>query len=79
MSDSSKPSNPDPQPDQFKERPVAYGLDLPVAPDWFSEEPKGTWEDGYRLSLELIQSLPNLDQVYAERDACMVSAEFKME
>jgi len=78
MTDSSKPSNTDPKPDEFREQATSYGLDLPAAPDWFSEEPKGTWEDGYQLSLQLIRDLKDRDRVFAERDACMVSAEFKM-
>ncbi|MBI1177511.1 hypothetical protein GC207_08740 [bacterium] len=78
MKNSSKPSNSNSIPDRFREQLPAYGLDLPVAPDWFSEEPKGTWEDGYQLSLQLIRDLKVRDRVLAERDACMVSAEFKM-
>lgn len=77
MNDHSKPSNIDPQPDRSQKQAPAYGLDLPVAVDWFSEEPSGTWEDGYRLSLQLIRDLKDCDRVFAERDACMVSAEFK--
>jgi hypothetical protein len=78
MKASSKPSNFDPPPAQRREPSPADGLNLPVAPDWFSEAPKGSWEDGYQLSLQVIRDLKDRNRVFAERDASMVAAEFKM-
>lgn len=78
MNDSNEPSKRDPEAGQLRETPFSYGLDLPVAPDWFSEEPKGSWEAGYELSLEALRSALTQPEVWLARDREMVAAEFKM-
>ncbi|GEM_PF-2202261 len=53
-----------------------YDLDLPVAPAWFSDEPSGSWEAGYRMSLEVLRDALKRPEIWAERERMMVSAEF---
>lgn len=64
------------QPDELKEKTVPYRLDLPVAPAWFSDPPKGTMEDGICLSIAIIESVKNRPEVFAERDRQRVDVEF---
>ena len=66
------------QPDQLKEKALPYGLDLPVAPAWFSEPPNGTMEDGIRLSLAILESVKNRPEIFEERARQMVDVEFVM-
>ena len=53
-----------------------YALDLPIAPAWFSETPKGSWEDGYQLSLAALDLLKGRPEIFAQRDQRMCDVEF---
>ena len=64
--------------DELKEVVAAYGLDLPVAPAWFSDPPKGSMEDGIRLSLLALEQVKNRSDVFAQRDQHMCDVEFKL-
>ena len=64
--------------DQLNESGPPYRMELPIAPAWFSEAPKGRWEDGYSLSIQAIQSLRDPEQVVSVRSARMVDVEFTM-
>ncbi|MCB1128104.1 MAG: hypothetical protein KDM81_16545 [Verrucomicrobiae bacterium] len=77
MSDSEEPWGTEPEfaglsPDS------PYALDLPVAPDWFSEAPPGTPDDGWRLMLEAVASLKDPDAVFRRREQHRVIAEFQL-
>ena len=66
------------QRDELKEARLPYGLDLPIAPAWFSEPPKGTMEDGIRLSIVLLDSIKNRPEIFEERARQRVDVEFVM-
>lgn len=66
------------QPDELKEARLPYGLDLPIAPAWFSEPPKGTMEDGIRLSIALLEGIKNRPEIFEERARQRVDVEFVM-
>ena len=66
------------QPNELKEKTVPYRLDLPVAPAWFSDPPKGTMEDGIRLSLAILESIKNRPEIFEERARQRVDVEFVM-
>jgi hypothetical protein len=66
------------QPDELNEAMSPYHLDLPVAPEWFSEPPKGTMEDGIRLSLAILESVKNRPEIFEERARQRVDVEFVM-
>ena len=55
-----------------------YALDLPVAPRWFSIPPKGTWEDGYRLSLAALEMVKDRPEIFEQREQRRCTAEFVM-
>lgn len=76
MNDSSKPAKDDPAANQLREASAAYGLDLPVAPAWFSDEPKGSWQDGYELSLVVLLDALKQPEIWEARDREMVAVEF---
>lgn len=78
MSNSEQNSKPDAEDPLLKENASPYALDLPVAPDWWSQPPKGSWEDGYRLSLAALEMVKDRPEIFAERDARMCLVEFKM-
>jgi len=64
--------------DKFKEPAGTYGLDLPIAPAWFSEPPKGSIDDGIHLSLLAIEQMGDPSAIFAERDRRMCDAEFML-
>lgn len=66
------------QPDELKEETGPYLLDLPVAPAWFSDPPKGTMEDGIRLSMAILESVKNRPEIFEERALQRVDVEFVM-
>ena len=66
------------QPDKLKDKTVPYLLDLPVAPAWFSDPPKGTMEDGIRLSVAILETVKNRPEIFEERDRQRVDVEFVM-
>ena len=78
MSNSEQNSKPDGEIAALKEATSPYALDLPVAPEWWSRAPAGTWEDGYRLSLAALQTVKNRPEIFAQRDARMCTVEFEM-
>lgn len=57
---------------------LAFDGDLPVAPAWFSDPPKGTMEDGIRLSLAILESVKNRPEIFEERARQRVDVEFVM-
>jgi hypothetical protein len=64
------------QPDELKEQAASYQLDLPVAPAWFSDPPKGTMNDGIRLSMAILETVKNRPEIFEERVRQMVDVEF---
>lgn len=66
------------RPDKPKESTVADGLELPMAPAWFSEPPTGTMEDGIQLSLLALDQIKDRPEVFVERDRCRCDVEFKL-
>ena len=56
----------------------AIGLELPVAPAWFSDPPKGTMEDGIRLSMAIFETVMNRPEIFEERARQRVDVEFVM-
>lgn len=56
----------------------AIGFDLPVAPAWFSDPPKGTMEDGIRLSIAILETVKNRPEIFEERARQRVDVEFVM-
>ena len=67
MSESSKPS-----------RPVDLDFELPVEPGFDSLPPKGTWEDGYKLSLMALEMIKDRPWIWEERMQERCYVEFKM-
>ncbi len=76
MSDSSDHSNSDAEPEQLREASPDYKLELPIAPDWFSERPRGSWEAGYEHSCAVLKDSFKNPKIWEQRDREMVSAEF---
>jgi len=66
------------QPDALKEPAATYGLDLPVAPAWFSDPPPGSVDDGIRLSLAALEQAKGRSEIFRERDRQRCLAEFKI-
>jgi hypothetical protein len=64
--------------DVLRENGSAYGLDFPVDSDFPSDPPKGTWADGYRLSLLALRQVKNPPEIFEERSRRMCSAEFEL-
>lgn len=58
--------------------PSTLGFGLPIVPNWASEPPAGTMEDGIRLSIAIIESVKNRPEVFEERDRQRVDVEFVM-
>lgn len=72
MNDSSKHSKPE----QLREATAPTGLELPVAPDWFSDEPAASWEVGYELSLIALRDALKRPEIWEARERERVHAEF---
>jgi len=64
--------------DEIKESAAAYGFDLPIAPAWFSEPPKGSIEDGIHLSLLAIEQVRDRPEIFLHRQQRMCDVEFKL-
>ena len=65
--------------DQFREAPASLEFELPVAPDWFSQPPAGTMEDGILLSIEAWKTAADrASAIFAERDQHRCDVEFKL-
>jgi hypothetical protein len=69
-------SNKESQSDQLREAGSPYDLELPIDPTFSSRPPKGTWENGYRLSVLALEQVRNRPQIFEERAQRMCSAEF---
>ena len=64
------------QPDELREPAAPDHFDLPVAPAWFSDPPKGTMNDGIRLSMAILETVKNRPEIFEERARQMVDVEF---
>ena len=78
MNDSAKNSQPSGEDLSLHDPTSPYALDLPAAPDWFSAPPKGTWEDGYRLSLAALEMVQDRPEIFAQREQRRCGVEFVM-
>ncbi len=78
MSDSEKNSQPSDKDLSLHDPTSPYALDLPTAPDWFSVPPKGTWEDGYRLSLAALEMIQDRPEIFEQREQRRCDAPFVM-
>ncbi len=76
MTESSNAS--DKARDSTKKPFAGFTLDLPVDSAYHGHPPRGTWMDGYLLSLMGLDQVKDRPQVFDERDARMCSAEFRM-
>ena len=68
-------SNPD-EPTNSEFDKDSLNLDLPVAPDWFSEVPAGSWETGYELSVEVLKEALKDPEIWKRRERDRVTTEF---
>lgn len=66
------------KPDQMTEVPPRQGLDLPVAPAWFSEPPRGSLDDGVRLSLLALEQIEGRSEVFQAREQHRCNVEFTL-
>jgi len=64
--------------EEMKGAAASYGLDLPVAPEWFSKSPKGSLEDGIQLSLLALAQAEDRPEVFAQRQRRMCDVEFRL-
>ena len=78
MNESDNSSKAAPDDMVLREAASPYKLDLPRAPDFPSDGPKGTWEDGYRLSVAALERVKNRPEIFVQRDQRMCSKEFKL-
>lgn len=62
--------------DSLNEKAPDYDLDLPVAPGFRNRPPKGTWEDGYRLSLLALEAVSGRPAIFEHRSRLMCPVEF---
>ena len=69
---------PEDDKDELREPSEPYGLDLPIAPAWFSGPPQGSMEDGFHLSLLAIEQIKDRPEVFADRDRRMCDVEFTL-
>ena len=76
MLDSANEPNTTNNADELKEAASACRLDLPVAPAWFSEPPKGTIEDGINLSLLALEQIKDRPEIFTQRDQRRCDVEF---
>ena len=64
------------EPDELNETTSAYSLDLPVAPNWFSNAPMGTVDDGILLSMAALEQALGRPEIFVARQSQMCDAEF---
>jgi hypothetical protein len=57
-------------------RTTDVDFDLPVAPPWFSQPPRGTMDDGIRLSLAALEQVKDRPEVFEQRQRQMCDVEF---
>lgn len=55
-----------------------FDFELPIEPGFRDSPPSGTWEDGYRLSLEALKLVEHRPEIFARRLAQRCDVEFKM-
>ena len=77
MKRSDNDSNPADDRDVLRDADSPYKFDLPADPDFPADAPKGSWDDGYRLSLMALTAVNNRPEVFAQRDRCRCVVEFK--
>jgi hypothetical protein len=75
MNNSSDASNPEAEAPSAKQLPVAE-WQLPVDPNFKSTPPKGTWEDGYWLSVAALEEAEKHPEIWEERRKRMCTKEF---
>lgn len=75
---ASSNESPEPDPQVLHEASSEYQLDLPVEPGYREIPPPGTWEDGYRLSLEALELARDRPEIFAQRDQRMCAVEFHL-
>jgi hypothetical protein len=76
MNNSSKDSPKGNSGDVLKETPPEYDFELPIAPEYNERPPKGTWEDGYRLSLMGLEMIKHRPEIFEQRAQRMCDVEF---
>jgi hypothetical protein len=60
-------------------QPLDFDFELPVPDPGFNPDPpKGTWEDGYNLSLMGLEMIKDRPEIWAERERRRCDVEFKM-
>ncbi len=62
----------------LRETASPYALDLPINRAMPDTPPKGTWEDGWRLSQLALGAVENRPEIFAQRDERMCFVEFRM-
>lgn len=73
----SASSNDSPDlPGVLRDAPLDLAFELPVQPGYRELPPKGSWEDGYRLSLLALASLNDDSPVWEQRRIRRVDVEF---
>lgn len=79
MNDSSPEPEPEPEPEQRPPPdPSPDAFELPVAPGFHSQAPKGSFEDGWQLSLLALEAIKDRPEIFTRRSQHMVNAEFVM-
>jgi len=64
--------------DRLRETNWPYDLEFPVDPEFPSDPPKGSWADGYRLSLLALRQVKDRPEIFQERSRRMCWAEFEL-
>ena len=60
------------------ERKVDLDFELPVEPGYRERPPRGTWEDGWRLSVAALELIKDRPEIFDRRDANRCDVEFVM-
>jgi len=74
MNSSSKDSEKDDA--ALKERSAEHQFELPVESGYREQAPEGSWEAGYRLSLEALKMVKDRPEIFKKRDQRMCGVEF---
>jgi hypothetical protein len=78
MKSSNPGSNPSEEMLSLREASSPYALELPINRDMPSDPPKGTWEDGWRLSELAIEAVRHRPEIFDQRDQRMCTVEFRL-
>ncbi len=76
MNNSEKNSPPNGNDTSLPDKRSPYAFSLPVAPDWFSAAPQGSWKDGYHLSLAALEMVKDRPEVFDQREQRRCLVEF---